>query len=1147
MKKPLQLQLYAYACTFMKISLVQLVMAYVLASVSFALDSQAQEVLDRSITLTVVKANLKTVLNEIEKQTRVKFVYSAKAIGADREVSLAVTDQKLSLTLEALLKPLRISHRVVSRRIVLSPESIPPAEESRVPTDKSFAVFTVQGKVTDEKGEGIPGVSIVLKGTTTGTTTDVEGNYTLTVPDGSGTLLFSYIGYVSEEILIGNQTTINVKLLPDIKSLSEIVVIGYGTREKKDLTGSVSEVTSQQIRDLPVTSIDQKLVGQIPGVQISASTGAPGGGTDIKIRGAGSIGAGNNPLYVVDGFAISNTSGQTYNPLNVISPDDIESVTVLKDASSTAIYGSRGSNGVIVITTKKGKKGPPVVSLNAYFGVQQVPQKGRPQVLNGTEYAQFRREMIIDAFAAQGKTPTDADIPLAFQNPSQYGAGTNWYDAVLRTALQNNVDASIRGGSDATQYSFSVGRLEQQGTLRYTNYERYTLQANVQSQIGKRLKVGLNLAPSGGIQRRNSYETGQRDVLTRTLWLSPIVPITNADGNRTTFITSPGAIGAGNPLNTLEYAGTNARYFRGLASAFAEFEIVGGLKAKYAYNIDYNTSNAFQFRPSFVIGETGNPNPNPSIPGSSTSHSMVFNWLSELIVSYDRNVGTDHKVNALLGYTAQKERAEGYSFNATNYPDNLVQAINAAALLNGQGASLEKWSLLSYLARVNYTFKEKYLFTGTIRTDGSSRFGSNVRYGTFPSVALGWRVSEEGFLKKYTWLNDLKIRGSYGLAGNFNIGNYSYASNISSANYSFGGTLASGRVSTSVSNQNLTWENSNELDLGVDVSLMNSRINLTLDYYNRITTGMLFNNEIPLSSGFSSALVNLGKVRNRGFEMALNTYNLTGTFTWNTNFNISFNRNEVLELNQDNAPIYAGRSGEGNFTHKTEVGKPIGQFFGYVLEGVYMNQEDYDQSPKNQSSVVGSIKYKDIDGNGIIEPVKDYAVIGNPYPDFTYGMTNTFGYKNFDFSVLVVGSQGGQILKTSNEFMTNIDGVFNVDRKVLNRWRSPENPGDGVTPTTNGGRVLYRDVNSGWVENASFLRIQNLTLGYHFKPDFISKSHVFKGLRLYGSVQNLVTFTGYSGGNPEALTNGSSVLTPGRDFVSYPLPRIMTIGANMTF
>jgi len=1007
--------------------------------------------------------------------------------------------------------------------------------------------FRINGKVTDPAdGGALPGVSVKIKNTQTGTVTGQNGTFSLEAAKGA-ILIFSYIGYNSKEVTITSADPINVSLSAQSGDLDEVVVIGYGNRQKKDLTGSVGTVSAAQIKDLPVSSIDQKLVGQIPGVQISSPTGAPGGGPSIKIRGSGSIGAGDNPLFVVDGFAIANTNGQDYNPLNFISPDDIESVTVLKDASSTAIYGSRGSNGVVIITTKKGKSGAPVVSLNIYGGMQQVPQKGRPKVLNGTEYAQFRKDIIVDQLASQGKVATDADIPVQFRNPAQYGEGTNWYDAVLRTALQNNVDANIRGGSENTLYSVSLGRLEQEGTVKYTDYKRYTVKANLESKLGKKLTLSFNLAPSGGTQNRGSYETGSRDVLTRTLWLSPIVPITDANGNRTVFINSPGAIGAGNPLNTLEFAGTKAKYFRGLATASAEYEIIEGLKAKYSYNLDYSQNSSFAFSPSFVIGETGNQNPNLSTPNSSTANTNTVNWLSELIVNYDKQLGKDHRINAMIGYTAQQERYEGYNFNATNYPDNLIETINAASLLNGQGAGIEKWSLLSYLARVNYTFKDKYLLTATIRTDGSSRFGANVRYGTFPSAAFAWRASQEEFLKNVKWISDLKLRASYGRAGNFNIGNYQYSSIISGANYAFGGQQANGRVSTSISNRDLTWENSDELDLGMDLAVLKNRVNFTFDFYNRITTGMLYDNQIPFSSGYSSAKINGGKIRNRGFEFGVVTKNLEGEFTWNTNFNININRNIVLALNDKNDPIYSGRSGEGNYTHKTEVGKPLGQFFGYVVEGIYRDQADLDRSPKSSTSVVGSIKYKDVDGNGIIEAVKDFAVIGNPYPDFTYGITNTFGYKNFDLNVILVGSQGGQILKTANEFLTNIDGVFNVDRKILNRWRSPENPGDGFTPTTNGARVIYRDVNSGWVEYASYMRIQNITLGYNFKQKFITNSKVIKGLRLYTSVQNLATFTKYSGANPEASTNGSSVLTPGRDFTNYPLPRIMTFGLNATF
>lgn len=1007
----------------------------------------------------------------------------------------------------------------------------------------------VSGRVVDGNGIPIPGATVQVKLGTVSTKTDAEGNFTLKGVAADAVLLITHQSYVQKEVSSATDLSAIALELSDT-NLDEVVVVGYGRVQKRDLTGSVSTISAAKVKDLPVASIEQKLIGQIPGLRISSPTGMPGGGGNVKIRGTGSVTAGNNPLYVVDGFAISNTSGQVYNPLNVISPDDIESVSVLKDASSTAIYGSRGSNGVIVITTKRGKTGPPVVSINSYIGSQVIPQKGRPQVLNGTEYAQFRKDMIVDDFAARGLVAAESDIPEAFRNPAQYGEGTDWYDEVLRTAPQNNIDLSIRGGSETTRYSASLGRLQQKGTIRYTDYERYSLNFNLESDISSKLKLGLSITPTGSIQNRNGFETGIRDVLTRTLWLSPLVPVTDAAGNRTGFITSPGAIGAGNPLNTLEFAGTEAKYIRGMGTAFAEYEIVEGLKAKYSFNYDYSNNSSFAFSPSFVIGETGNPNPNPSIPSSTTAQNSTSNWLSELTLSYDKSFGTSHRVNAVLGYTAQQERYDGYSFNATNYPDNLIETINAASLISGPAAGVEKWSLLSYLGRVNYTFKDRYLFTGTFRIDGSSRFGVNNKYGSFPSGAFAWRISEEDFMEDVTWIDDLKLRTSYGSTGNFNIGNYQYASNVGSSNYSFGNILANGRVTSTLRNENLTWEKAEEFDVGIDLSLFGSRLGFVADYYDRITSSLLLRAELPFASGFDSAMVNLGKVQNRGFEFSVTSQNLTGEFSWTTSANISFNKNKVLELNpnNENAPIYAGRSGGGYFTHKTEVGKPIGQFYGFVFDGLYRSQEELDTQPKDGNSVVGSVRYKDIDGNGIIEAVKDFAVIGSADPDFTYGITNSFGYKNFDLNVILVGSKGGQLMKTGNEFMTNTDGVFNVDRKVLNRWRSPAEPGDGRTPTTVGGRVLYREVSSLWIEDASFLRIQNISLGYNFNSKLFGSSGLIKSLRLYASVQNLATFTKYSGANPEAGTNdGFSALTPGRDFTAYPVPRVVTGGINLTF
>lgn len=1008
----------------------------------------------------------------------------------------------------------------------------------------------ITGKVSDNEGP-IPGVSVMVNGTQQGTSTNTEGIYSIQAKKGS-TLIFRNIGYKEQQIVVGDASQIDVTMETASEGLDEVVIIGYGSQQRKDLTGSVATISQEAIKDLPVPGIDQKLVGKVAGVQIRTITGTPGGGSSIKIRGSGSIGAGDDPLFVVDGFPLTNSGGRASNPLNVLNPDDIESITVLKDASSTAIYGSRGSNGVVVITTKQGKSGVPNVQANMSGGVQQVPQKGRPDMLNAREFAQFRREMIEDDFASRGETAGDADIPAPYRNPNQYGEGTNWYDEIFRTAPQMNVNANVSGGSEKSQYAFSLGYFNQEGTLRYTGYDRITARANINSDLGKKFKVGLTLAPTYSTQQLNDFENSFTDVITSSLWLSPLIPVHDASGRRTPYVSSPDMFGAPNPLNKLEFGGNNNKVFRGLGGAFVEYEVLDGLKARYNFNIDYSTSSSFVFNPSFVGGV--NAPPETYVANSGTNRSSNVNWLSEFLLTYEKELAPGHRIDVVAGVSAQKERNEMIQINATNYPDDKIETINAAALIQSWDQDIQKWALLSYLARVNYSLKDKWVFTGTVRRDGSSRFGAANKYGTFPSAAVAYRLGEEDFLKNKTWLSDLKLRTSYGLAGNFNIGNYTYLSNINAADYPFNGVLGGGRVISSLRNPNLTWEESAQFDIGVDVGLFNSRLNLTIDAYNRLTKNMLFDAEIPLSSGFSTAIINSGRIRNRGLELALNTRNLTGAFKWTTDVNVAINRNKVLALNENNDPIYGGRSGSGLPTHITQVGLPVGQFFGFVADGIYATQEDFDNSPKHVTSVLGSIKYRDIDGNGVIEPVNDFAILGNPQPNFTFGITNQFSYKNFDLNVVITGSQGGELLRQAYQYLYNIDGIFNVDRNILNRWRSPENPGDGITPTTNGAREIYRENSSLWVEDGSFLRIQNLTVGYTFPKSLLDRTGFLRQARIYGSVQNLATFTKYTGANPDIISMNDPnnpgqnlALAPGVDWTSYPLPRTITFGLNVSF
>ncbi|SFF89588.1 TonB-linked outer membrane protein, SusC/RagA family [Salegentibacter agarivorans] len=1008
-------------------------------------------------------------------------------------------------------------------------------------------VITIRGNITSiDDNMPLPGVNVFVKGSTNGTVTDFDGDFSLQAST-DATLVVSFLGFKTLEIPVEGRTDIDITLSPDDEQLSEVVVVGYGSQQRRDLTGSVATVQSEEIKDIPVASVDQKLAGQIPGVQVSTVTGTPGGAARIKIRGSGSIGANSDPLVVIDGFPISNSFNQTSNPLNLLNPDDIASISVLKDASSTAIYGSRGANGVIIIETKQGRSGKLQIDFNTYTGFQQVPDKGRPDLLNGRQFAQFQKEIREDAAIAAGGQASDANIPEEYQNPEMYGEGTDWYETILQTAPQHNVYFNVRGGSDNLRGALSLGYFNQEGVIKYTGFERYTIRTSLEANLTDRLKVGIDLAPTFSIQDTNNTESDFVDVVGSTQWLNPTVPVTDENGNRTPFVGGSGLYENPNPLNSLEFAGTEIENFRGLGTVFAELEVFEGFKAKYSYTADYSNGQSSQFIPSF-IGATNLPP--PIVPSANLNRSNRLNQSSQVLLNYNRYINDNHSLDLTAGFETQKERSENIILNATDFPDDEVQTIGAAGRINGWNEIIQEWALLSYFARVNYNFKSKYLLTATIRSDGSSRFGDEERYGTFPSLGAAWQISEESFMEN-SFFENLKLRASYGLSGNFNIGNYTHLATIGSSNYVSGNSIAYGRALNSLGNPNLTWEESNQLDVGVEGDILNNRLSFIFDYYRRTTNNMLIDTEIPSTSGFQFATINGGEILNEGLEIGLNSQNIKGEFTWNTNFNIAFNRNEVLSLEGDNNFILAGRSGEGNPTHITQVGKPIGQFYGYVLEGVYTDQEDLDNSPQYPSAVPGSIKYKDINNDGLIEAVNDFAIIGDPTPDFTFGVTNSFNYKNFDLTAAIDGQYGGDILVGANQFLKNIDGIFNVTTDVLDRWRSPEEPGDGVTPTTNGGRVPYRDVNSSWVEDASFLRMRNLTLGYSFES-FFQENGFIKQARIYSSVNNAFIITDYSRGNPQVANSanrggGSLTLAPGVDFTSYPLARTFILGLNFSF
>ncbi len=1002
---------------------------------------------------------------------------------------------------------------------------------------------TITGKVISADDlQGLPGVNVLVKGTTTGTVTDFDGNYSIKAPNGNSTLVFSYIGFTTQEIPLNGSSVIDVTMKEDAAALDEVVVVGYGTQIKRQVTGSVQTIDADDLADLPVSQVTQKLQGQVTGVQINQTTGKPGQGMSVRIRGQLSVSGGSDPLYVIDGFPISGG-------INAINPDEIQDITILKDAASTSLYGSRAANGVVMITTKSGRAGETSVSLNVSTGIQNVPQRGRIQMMDAVEFAQFKKEYYED----QGDP-----VPEIFQNPSQYEGKTNdWYDALLRTAPMQNYSLTVTSNKEKSRTSVIAGFFNQEGVVLGSDYQRFSLRANLDYDISDKVRVGFNIAPNYIIDNvpRTDGTRGQ-GILFNALHTWPIMPIYNPDGTRTEFNRFPANTGNifsyANWLTSAEQIKNETKDINLLTNAFVEYKPIEGLVIKSSLNAElYNRKYEF-FSPSTATYRINRPIPTNS--EAIWEDRSDFSWLNENTANYSKAFG-DHSFSLLGGFTYQRFRRDFSRVAADNFADDRLPTIQGAANINRGGTydRVQEWSLVSFLSRLTYNYKGKYLLTAAVRSDGSSRFGANNRWGTFPSLSAGWIVSDEDFMEQYEDISLMKLRASFGVTGNNNIGNYTqYALINNTVNAVFGNDLAPGSAVRSLSNPNLGWETTKQFDVGFDLSLFNDRVALVYDYYTKNTTNLLYNVQVPRESGFSNFSDNIGEIHFWGHEFGVNTVNTTGELKWTTNANISFNRNVVKSLADGIDRVY-GPSG----AHITQVGKPFGQFYGHLSDGVYLNQQDLDSSPQVPGrSTVGSIKLIDVNGDGVITrggDNDDRTIMGNPFPDFTYGITNTLKYKNFDFSVIGSGSHGNQLLVKHLFSTTNLDGVFNLLKDVKNRFRSVENPGDGFYGTTvGGGNVtgIERDwINDRFVADASYFNIRNITIGYTIPK--IEK--YFKSARIYGSIQNVYIFTKYWGGpNPEisVQNNGQGDggnLETGVDLSGYPVPRIFNIGLNFNF
>jgi TonB-linked SusC/RagA family outer membrane protein len=1144
------------------------------------------DILERTVTLKVEKRELQDVLSQLEKLAQVTFAYSPKVIQLEREVSFDVKNQKLSVALEKLLKPLHISYEVVSGRILLSKANGQSTEQSHLPVLPGKLAMTITGRVVDDQQQGLPGVNVVLKGTSTGAVTNTEGNYSLVVPDGGGTLVFSFIGYVNQEVAIGNQTTINVTLRSDIKSLSEVVVVGYGQQKRGNLTGSVAVVDIQTLKSQPAASAVEALQGKAAGVNI-VNDGSPGSTPQIRIRGYSTVNN-NDPLYIVDGTPYQGN-------ISWLNQNDIESLQVLKDASAASIYGSRANNGVVIITTKKGKEGPPQITFDAYYGVSTPRTEAYPTFLSPLQFAQYQfsayrnagqnpgdyigsmygtgQDPILPTYLIAGSAvglnvrDSDADPAKYNYDPTRFyqitkanQAGTDWMRAIMHSAPVQNYQIGASGGSKNSTYSIAAGYLDQQGIIKYTGFKRYTLRANSQiSAFKNRLRFGENalFSRTDGVGfATNPSVPGNYNVennpINAVYKMQPIIPIYDIGGN---FAGAKGSnLGDGsNPVALLYRAKDNFRRENRLfGNVFAEVDLLEGLTARTNYAASLSNYNSQRITYPNLEAPTGS-----GANSYSPTQGYETQWTWTNTLSYKKTFKQDHDVSVLAGTEAIRNTFRDLSASRNGFfllGDQNYYYLNAGSsnITNSETGSIS--SLYSLFGRIDYGFRDKYLFSATLRRDGSSNFGTLNRFGYFPAVSGAWRISGEEFAKNLTWVQDLKLRVGYGETGNQNIPANNavdvYQSLNTSSFYPINGTntLVPGVRQNQIGNPQLKWEQLKSTNIGIDFTLFNGILDGSLDVYRRITSGMLFPVPLPSQTAgmASSPYVNAGSMRNQGVEVVLNYHygqKNTGDFKFDVGLNFASNANELLQLAPgiNNAPY-------GNFRSLTttifQVGKPYGEFYGYQQAGIFQNAQEVAESSQ-PGARVGGIKFADANNDGVFSSA-DRTNLGSPLPQFTYGLNLNFSYRNFDLTSFFYGSQGNKLYNI-NRYYTDFQ-VFPspASTRLLDAW-TPTNTNTMVPAPSSLASAIEYQSSSYYIEDGSFFRMKNLQLGYTLKNPDVLKRVGLARVRLYASVTNLFTLTRYSGLDPEISQTNQTFNLPGIDFGVYPNPRQFLIGINAGF
>jgi len=996
----------------------------------------------------------------------------------------------------------------------------------------SLFAQNVTGNISDADNIPLIGATVLVKGTTTGTTTDIDGNYSIAAPEGS-TLVISYTGYATQELVVGAGRTMNLTLADDAELLGEVVVVGYGSRKKSDITGAVASVKSEELTAFPVLDAAQALQGRAAGVVVQSNNGGePGAPIDIRIRGNTSINASSSPLIVVDGF-VGATMPQ---------PTDIESMEILKDASATAIYGSRGSNGVVLVTTKKGKSGKLNVELNSAYGVQNTANK--LDLLNADEFADYQNQIRTN----QGNT-----------NPYPQGDfDTDWQDLIYQSGNIQNHQLSFSGGTDKVNFYASGNYFDQKGIVVNSGFKRGTFLTNVDAQASDKLKLGVNLFGSRGIkegvatQSDGSVTVGGDDVISLAMRFAPDKDIYNADGSFTTNDAIGDEVDNPYAVATERVDETIADDFR--ANVYANYDIIENLAFKTTFGFSSENENRGIYQPS-TLQITAS-----AVDGRArVTNAQRTTILSENYLTYDVAVGKGN-LTLLGGYSYQKNKTEAFAAAGTGFLSDAFSyhALGTATGLLQPASSLSEVEILSQFGRINFDFDNKYLITATVRRDGASNFAANNKYAIFPSAAIGWKVSNEEFLKDNRTISGLKLRASYGVTGNPSISPYQSLARFASLYASSKGETVFAITPDQPANPNLKWESSYQTNFGIDLGFIDNRFNLSFDYYNIDTKDLILgNNGIPEYFGFASdeILTNLGEINNRGFEISLNTKNVVkGDFRWSTDFNISRNQNQVAALIND--ADFFGNAAPSYFSHDRSyvlrVGEEVGLFWGYDYAGVYQGGDFPAGTATLEGGVAGDPLFRDIaneDGefDGEITEA-DRTIIGNPNPDFTFGFNNTFSFKGFDLGVFFQGSQGGDIFNMTNVQLNN--GDANTTRDYFNNAWTASNT-DTDQPRV--GNNSNREISSRFVEDGSYIRLKNIALGYNLPSNLIENIGV-QNIRLSVSAQNLLTFTNYSGLDPEVNyfgasgdNNTSSNTVQGFDFGNYPTVQTITFSLNVKF